>query len=119
VNCPIYDLAGTLLGIADLVDLEAGLVVEFDGADHREAARHTRDVVTEDAFRRAGIEVVRVTGSEVDNQAVVSGRVRAGRERAKFEPDAERRWVARPPTDTLHDLIEERDYMRALVVSEP
>lgn len=115
VNCPIHDLSGRLMGIADLVDLEAGLVVEFDGADHREGARHTRDVVKEDAFRRAGIEVVRVTGSEVDNEAVVTGRVRAGRERAKFEPEVERRWVARPPADTLHDLIEERDFMRSLV----
>ena len=35
VNCPIQDLAGNLLGIADLLDEEAGLAVEFDGADHR------------------------------------------------------------------------------------
>ncbi|UUZ59342.1 hypothetical protein [Nocardioides sp. B-3] len=54
VNVPVYDVSGRLLGIADLIDLEAGLVVEFDGADHREAARHTRDVVKEDALRRVG-----------------------------------------------------------------
>ena len=113
VNCPIYDLSGRLLGIADLIDLEAGMVVEFDGADHREAARHTRDVVKEDALRRVGIEVVRVTGSEVDNQVLVGDRVRAGRARAKFEPEDQRRWVARPPADTLHDLIQERAFLRA------
>jgi hypothetical protein len=113
VNCPVHDLSGRLLGIADLIDLEAGLVVEFDGADHREAARHTRDVVKEDALRRAGLEVVRVTGREVDDEVLVGDRVRAGRARAKFEPQAQRRWAARPPTDTLHDLIEERAFMRA------
>lgn len=113
VNCPIHDLSGRLLGIADLIDLEAGLVVEFDGADHREAARHTRDVVKEDALRRVGLEVVRVTGREVDDEVLVGDRVRAGRARAKFEPEAQRRWAARPPADTLHDLIEERAFLRA------
>lgn len=115
VNCPIHDLAGRLLGIADLVDLEAGLVVEFDGADHRGAARHTRDVVKEDALRRAGLEVVRVTGREVDDEVLVSERVRAGRARARFETGSRRRWVALPPADMLHDLIEERAVRRSLV----
>ncbi|MEO5666252.1 MAG: DUF559 domain-containing protein [Nocardioides sp.] len=114
VNVPIYDLTGRLLGIADLIDLEAGLVVEFDGADHRGGARHTRDVVKEDSLRRVGLEVVRVTGSEVDDQGVVSSRVQAGRARAKFEPEVDRRWVARPPADSLHDRIEERAFLRSL-----
>lgn len=113
VNCPVFDLSGRLLGIADLIDLEAGLVVEFDGADHREAARHTRDVVKEDALRRVGLEVVRVTGQEVDNQSLICERVRAGRARARFEAEVDRRWVAHPPEDTLHDLIEERAFLRA------
>lgn len=88
VNCPIRDLAGRLLGIADLVDLEAGLVVEFDGAAHRFALRHTKDVVKEDALRRVGIEVVRVTGAEVDDETVVVDRVRAGRTRARFQAES-------------------------------
>ena len=113
VNCLIHDLSGRLLGIADLIDLVAGLVVEFDGADHREAARHTRDVVKEDSLRRAGLEVVRVTGREVDDEVLVGDRVRAGRARARFETEADRRWLARPPADTLHDLIEERAFLRA------
>lgn len=117
VNCPIYDLSGRLLGIADLIDLEAGLVVEFDGADHRQAARHTRDVVKEDALRRVGLEVVRVTGREVDNHGLVGDRVRAGRERARFECEVDRRWLARPPSDTLHEVIEERTVLRSLAES--
>ncbi len=113
VNCPVRDLAGRLLGVADLLDLEAGLVVEFDGADHREAARHTRDVVKEDALRRVGLEVVRITGSEVDDHVVVGDRLRAGRARAGFMGEDRRRWVARPPADTLHAAIEERAILRA------
>ncbi len=38
VNVPIFDLDGRLLGIADLLDEEAGLVTEFDGAQHRGGA---------------------------------------------------------------------------------
>ncbi len=114
VNCPIFDLSGRLLGIADLLDLDAGLVVEFDGAEHRGVVRHTQDVVKEDALRRVGLEVVRVTGAEVDHEPIVVDRVRAGRTRARFEPAPERRWVAQPQQDTLHDRLEERAVRRAL-----
>lgn len=44
VNQPVWDRDGNLLGIADLLDEEAGLVGEFDGADHRTATGHTRDL---------------------------------------------------------------------------
>jgi len=43
VNQEIWGLGGKLLGIADLLDPVAGLVGEFDGADHRSARRHTHD----------------------------------------------------------------------------
>ena len=112
VNCPIYDVNGRLLGIADLLDLETGLVIEFDGAEHRHAVRHTKDVVKEDALRRVGIEVVRITGSEVDNETLVVERVRAGRSRARCEAESQRRWRARPKQETLHDRIVERAITR-------
>lgn len=35
VNQPVWSLSGRLLGIADLLDPVAGVVGEFDGADHR------------------------------------------------------------------------------------
>lgn len=58
VNSPIYDLTGRLLGIADLLDLQAGVVGEFDGAEHRGARRHTevdqRDLIAERSVRRLG-----------------------------------------------------------------
>jgi hypothetical protein len=59
VNQPIWDLDGNLLGIADLLDSEVGLVGEFDGADHRKALRHTQDIARQErssdtAFRSSG-----------------------------------------------------------------
>ena len=97
VNCPVHDRRGRLLGIADLLDEEAGLVVEFDGADHRRAGRHTDDVRREDGFRRHGLEVARVTGLDLrDGVQRVVDRLRAARRRSRFEPVERRPWVARP-----------------------
>lgn len=40
VNVPVFDLDGNFLGAPDLLDLEAGLAIEFDGAGHRERKQH-------------------------------------------------------------------------------
>ena len=103
VNCPVHDRTGRLLGIADLLDEEAGLVVEFDGADHRRARRHTDDVRREDAFRRHRLELTRETGLYLRDRHLVVARLRAARGRALFQPVAERTWVARPVEDWLDD----------------
>jgi hypothetical protein len=44
VNQPVWDRRGRLLGYADLLDVEAGVVGEYDGADHRLARRQSKDV---------------------------------------------------------------------------
>jgi hypothetical protein len=113
-NCEVRDRSGNLLGIADLLDLEAGLVAEFDGADHRSKDRHHRDVNKEDAFRRVGLEVAHFTGTHLRDRALVADRLRAARGRAKFEPEADRRWVARPNRFSAEQELREREVMRAL-----
>ena len=77
VNCPVHDLSGRLLGIVDLLDPEAGLVVEFDGADHRSARRHSDDVDREAGLRHVGLEVARVTGPDLRDRAPVVTRLLA------------------------------------------
>lgn len=94
VNCPIRDRAGRLLGIADLLDPEAGLVVEFDGADHRTAQGQTRDVAKDEALRGVGLEVVRVTGLQLASPHQVAHRLRAARSRAHSHPSDDRAWSA-------------------------
>ncbi len=108
VNCPVHDLAGRLLGIADLLDVEAGLAIESDGAEHRTATRHTRDVAKDEAFRRVGLEMARITGTDLHDVPLVVDRLTHARARAGFAPAAQRRWVARPPADTLHERLVER-----------
>ena len=115
VNCPIHDRGGRLLGIADLLDEGAGLVVEFDGAEHRRATRQTADVKKEDRLRRVGLEVARVTGLELPDRPMVVERLLAARSRAAFLPPEQRSWVARPPAEDLHQRILEREQLRAMV----
>lgn len=114
VNCDIRDRNGKFLGIADLLDPEAGLVVEFDGADHRSRARQNRDVNKEDAFRRAGLEVARVTGTNLRDPALVADRLRAARDRAYFRPEQDRRWVAQPNNFSAERRLREKEDMRKL-----
>lgn len=108
VNCAVIDHRGRLLGIADLLDTEAGLVIEFDGADHRGVARHSRDVIKEDDLRGCELEVVRVTGPQLLDTPVLVRRLRTARERARFVPEPARKWVARPRANDLDQLLRER-----------
>lgn len=119
VNRPIFDLRGRLLGIADILDPVAGVVGEFDGADHRGASRHSRDVGREDGFRRRGLEYFTVTGPDVDVRRRVVSRMASARSRAKWLPEGERRWtIVAPPgwgrDETLDELLEHRAWMASL-----
>lgn len=116
LNCPVLDReSGRLLGIADLLDVHAGLAVEFDGADHRLAAQHTRDVAKDEAFRSRGLEVCRVTGLDLRDRDLVVRRLLAARGRARFEPPEARKWVAAPVPDSAEREIAERELRRQLL----
>jgi hypothetical protein len=97
VNPPVFDLEGNLLGYPDLLDVEAGHAVEYDGDDHRPAKRHSDDVGREQGFRRHRIEVTRVTGPDMASRAKVVGRLMAGRGLARFEAASQRSWTLTPP----------------------
>lgn len=97
VNQPVFDLRGTLLGIADLLDPFAGVVGEYDGAAHREADRHRRDVRREDLFRRAGLEYFKVVGLDLLDTDLMVERMLAARARARFAAPHERAWTLNPP----------------------
>jgi len=97
VNRPVFDRHGRLLGYPDLLDEEAGLVCEFDGADHRRARRHSADVDREATFRRHLLEVTRVTGPDLSVPERVRSRLLAARSRARWLPESERPWTTTPP----------------------
>lgn len=64
----IFDRAGRFLGVPDLLDVDAGLVLEYDGGSwnstrtpggHRDRDQHREDNAREELFERAGLLVVR------------------------------------------------------------
>lgn len=113
VNRPVFDRhSGHLLGYPDLLDEEAGLVVEYDGDDHRRARRHSSDVGREARFRGVDLEVTRVTSLDLLDRPALVNRLVEARSRAKFLPSSRRAWTLqrprwfneRPPVDVLLDL---------------
>lgn len=97
VNRAVFDLDGRLLGYADLLDPAAGVVGEYDGADHRAARRHSKDVDREAGFRDHRLEVVRVTGPDLPDRALVTRRIAGGYRRASWLPESRRTWTLQPP----------------------
>jgi len=97
VNRPLFDLRGRLLGYPDLFDPEAGVVGEYDGADHRSAQRHSDDVDRESGFRDHLLEVVRFTGPDMNVPQRVVERIQAAYARSRWVAPARRTWTLTPP----------------------
>ncbi|MGN6577005.1 MAG: hypothetical protein ACTHKG_15110 [Nocardioides sp.] len=117
INCEVFSLGGRLLGVADLLDLEAGVVGEYDGGDHSGARRRSQDAVREAGLRDHGLEVFRVTGYDLLDPSSVVRRMRAARARARWEPVEQRRWTIEPPPGwarsvSIDELLDERDIRR-------
>jgi hypothetical protein len=119
-NQPVFTTSGRYVGRPDVLDVEAGMVGEFDGAEHRTAERHTRDVEREDSFRRIGLEYFKITGRDLADHARVVDRMQSTRQRARFESPCDRVWTVDPPAwwkpePTLDEVIAEnlwRDEVR-------
>ncbi len=119
VNRPVFDRRGRLLAIVDLLDPAAGLVGEFDGADHRGARRHSDDVAREDVLRRHGLEVFRVTGPDLARPERVTRRMIEARNRSRWETEVDRRWTVAAPlwweeSPSLDEVLDRRDAVNAL-----
>jgi len=95
VNCPVFDQRGNLLGVADLLDEATGLVIESDGAHHREAAHHTDDNHREERFERARMQVCRVTSLDHRDRYATAARMLSARRDSARE--TERLWTTAQP----------------------
>lgn len=95
-NQPIFDLAGRHLGTADLLDAEAGVVGEYDGAVHLGSTRRSRDLGRESGYRDAGLEYVAVVGADMHDTDGVVKRIHAAFGRAAPRR-ASRRWTLEEP----------------------
>jgi hypothetical protein len=95
VNHDLLDRAGRFVCRPDLLDPVAGLVGEYDGADHRSAERHSRDVRREERCRELGLEYVTVTALDMLQPDLVAARILSARARSRFAPLAGRAWRLR------------------------
>ena len=96
-NVPIFDRDERLIAIVDLLDVEAGCVGEYQGADHKEGERHRRDVAREQKLRDHRLECFEVVGGDVQDRDLTVKRMLAARERSLFEPPSRRTWTLRRP----------------------
>ena len=96
-NREVFDLDGRLIGVPDLLDLEAGLVGEYQGEDHKDGARHRKDVEREERFRDHGLEFFELVGGDIARRHVAVNRMLSARRRAKFLPPESRAWTIEPP----------------------
>ena len=94
VNPDIVDVegGGFLVGRADLLDLTAAMVGEYDGEDHRTLARHTADNDREESLERLNLTVVRATALDIwPRRSRLVARLQAGyRDGLARDPDRDR-----------------------------
>lgn len=96
-NHPVFDRSGRFIGTPDLLDLDAGMVGEYDGAVHLGGRQRARDLTREAAFRQLGLEYVTMTARDRVNIVAYERRVRQARARAAWASPDRRRWTVQPP----------------------
>ncbi|MBW8749973.1 MAG: hypothetical protein JF565_00925 [Propionibacteriales bacterium] len=114
-NRPVFDLDGRHLGTPDLLDLETGVVGEYDGKVHLNAGRRAKDAARQCRFRDAGLEYFEVLAPDMHDRDLVVRRMLSARNRA-IEARRPRRWTVDPPDDWPTELTygEELRWRRSL-----
>lgn len=115
-NVPVFDRSGRLLGTPDLLDEEAGVIVEYDGAMHLAGQRRRSDRHREERFRDVGLEYVVLMSGDVSDRVGTAERMEAARRRARFAAESARLWTTRPPAWWVDTTTVER--RRALTAYE-
>ncbi|WP_328529071.1 hypothetical protein OG984_26445 [Nocardioides sp. NBC_00368] len=96
-NRPVFDLDGRHIGTPDVLDLERGVVAEYDGALHLAGKQRAKDLRREGAFRRVGLEYVTMVAADRRDPADFIRRAHEARARARRTPAADRQWTIVPP----------------------
>lgn len=97
VNAPVFDPSSRLVGVVDLLDETSGLVLEYDGAGHREEQRHSTDNAREEALEDLNLVVVRAGAVDLRRPVDLARRIRAGRRRGLVRDHRADRWTVEPP----------------------
>jgi hypothetical protein len=96
-NRPLFDRSGHHVGTPDLLDVEAGVLGQYDGSLHLHGTQRSHDVRSEERYRDLGLECFTMMSADRSNQGVMAERMLAARSRAKWAPESERQWTADYP----------------------
>jgi hypothetical protein len=97
-NRPLFDRHGNFIGTPDLLDEEAGVVVEYEGQTHLEKFQRGVDVKREHTFRRHGLEYVAVVAADHASPTALAARMHAARDRAALASTRARDWTLAQPS---------------------
>ena len=107
-NRAVFDSAGNLLGVPDLLDAEAALALEYDGATwrsdrdkgHRNREQHREDNAREERLERAGLIVVRVEKADLTRyRGKLAARILAAYADGLRRDRSRDRWTLDEPPD--------------------
>lgn len=95
VNPTITDLAGRFVARVDLLDVHAGLVIEYDGAHHRHEHRRSPDNLRQQRLEELGLMVVRFARADLagDRRLLVARCVGARAVAERRRGRVPRRWL--------------------------
>lgn len=97
-NRPLFDRNGNHIGTPDLLDVEAGVVGQYDGALHLLGAQRSVDVLAEERYRGLGLECFTMLATDLRHPARMAERMHAARARARWEAKSQRRWTIEHPS---------------------
>lgn len=95
-NQPVFDLDGNLLGTPDLLDVEAGLIVQYDGPDHLDPEQAAFDRAQDLRYLEHGLVVLRVDRHDLEDRHRLAVRLDEARDEALAHP-APRGWTVVQP----------------------
>jgi len=95
-NHPLFDLEGRFVGTPDLLDVDLGLIGEYDGALHLAGHQRAKDLRREGDLRRLGLEYVTMTVADRRDPQDFLQRTVDARRRAR-RLSGPRLWTIEPP----------------------
>lgn len=97
-NRPVFDLTGRHVGTPDMIDLEAGVFGQYEGAAvHLVGAQRSTDIRQEAAYRDLGLEGVTMVAEDRGDTRSFIGRLHEAYARAGRRRHDDRRWLLEPP----------------------
>ncbi len=94
-NCPAFTLDGRHLGTPDILDLESGVIGEYQGSLHLAGERRAADVVRDDRLRAAGLEMAIMLAVDLRNPSAFVARLEGAYGRARRRTQS---WTVEPPS---------------------